>query len=52
MYYEFSMYYSNGSVSITTIEQQEFSDQMSYCRKMVSNGSLERYDYESIVEMY
>lgn len=52
MYYEFTMYYTSGRVSVTTVEQQEYSDQVSYCRQGVAGGWLEAYNCTSIAESW
>ena len=52
MYYEFTMIYTSGKVSIVSVEAQEYSDQVSYCREGISGGWLISYDYESIRESW
>ena len=52
MYYQFTLIYTNGKVSVITVESQEYGDQFSYCKEGINGGWLKSYEYESIVESW
>ena len=48
--YEFTINYTDGRVSTVTVEQQDFVDQLGYCREGIAGEWITEFTYESIKE--